>query len=211
MGEPGMDRDIRGLVESVMAARLAEELGLNDEQTVMMVRRLSEFKREMNERKRVRSDLLRELRNVLQADAPEEEIETRLNELFRHDNESIEFNRSIYERVCEGLTVTQRAKVYVFLNQFESDMRMLIERARETRRERFRGPDSFENRRMPDMDQPPRDRPEPMPGMERRMRGGRMKGRMPERQLPGMQNVPPDGPPPPPEEPPEGPPEGEVP
>ena len=80
-----------------------------------------------------------------------------------------------------------------------------LQRARETRRERFRDPDSFEHRM-------PHDMPGgPMPGMEGRMHGqrlGGMEGRMQGQRPPGMegrmQRRP--GPrmqPPPPEEPPE--------
>jgi len=173
-----------------MAARLSEELGLNDEQTVLMIRRFSEFKKEMNERKKQRGELLRELKTVLQEGTPDEEIAPRLEGLLRHDQESVEFKRGIYERACEGLSVAQRAKMYVFLNEFETDMRKLIERARETRRERFRGLDSFDPRRPPDMDQPPHDMPGPMPGMEGRMQGQRppgMEGRMQGQRSPGME------------------------
>lgn len=192
MGEPGRERDIRGLVESVMAARLAEELGLNDEQTVLMVRRFSEFKKEMNERKRHRAELLRELKLALQQGKPAPEIEERLDMLFRHDRESFEFKRSIYDRACEGLSLVQRAKMYVFLNQFEADMRQLIEKARERRAERFHRGDFFSpgpERGAPPPEEPARLRPGRRgapPAMEKPMAGQRMQRR---------QGVSPEGPP----------------
>ena len=222
-GEAGTDRDIRGLVESIMAARLAEELGLNDEQTVLMIRRLSEFRKEMNERKKQRSELLKELRTVLQEGKPDEEITAKLDGLLKYDKESVEFKRGIYEKACEGLAVAQRAKMYVFLDQFEADMRKLIEKARATRTERGRRPDFFDPRRPPDMPQPPAGLPgdaagrpdipgrPPMPGME-----GRMPGQRPPRAQGGSPNgqqpPPPGGPPEGAQAPaPEGPPKGATP
>jgi len=132
-GAPGdiEDRDTSELLEAVMAARLAKALGLNDEQTVLMVRRFGEYKEELNDLRRRRHELLKQLRDAVHEEAPEAEIDTALKNLVEHDTKLAKHKFGAFERASEDLSVTQRAKLYVLLNEFESDMRRLIQRARE--------------------------------------------------------------------------------
>jgi len=126
-------RDTSELLEAVMAARLAKTLGLNDEQTVLMVRRFAEYKEETTRLKRRRNELLKELKGVVHSQAAEGDIDTALKGLVEHDAKLAKFKFDAFQKASEDLSVTQRAKLYVFLNDFETDMRRLIQRAREHR------------------------------------------------------------------------------
>jgi len=171
------DRELDELVEQVMAARLAKALGLNDEQTVLMVRRFGEYKQELSTMKRQRQELLKELREAIKAGLDDAQIESRHHALIEKDSALIEFKRSVYERAAEGLTISQRAKLYVFLSDFDNEMRRLVQHARERSMDRMRrsqpGPEPH----------PPGGAPRPVPGRA------------------GRPNVPPEGgpaaPPPP--------------
>lgn len=174
------DRELNELIEQVMAARLAKTLGLNDEQTVLMVRRFSDYKQELSTMKKQRQELIKELREGVKAGLDDGQIEARLQALIEKDSALIEFKRSVYERAAEGLTVSQRAKLYMFLTEFDSEMRRLVQRARERSMERMK-------RVQPMPPEPPAPgAPHPFPGRANRP------------------NVPPEGgpvpPPPPPRE-----------
>lgn len=132
-GAPGdiEDRDTSELLEAVMAARLAKALGLNDEQTVVTVRRFGEYKEELRGLRRRRHELLKQLTVAVHDEVPEAEIDTALKNLVEHDTKLAKYKFGAFQKASENLSVTQRAKLYVFLNEFESDMRGLIQRARE--------------------------------------------------------------------------------
>ena len=62
----GQDRvqDSRKLLEEVLMARLTHELALDEEQTVLMVRRLAEYRETMAALRRERAQLVRALREA---------------------------------------------------------------------------------------------------------------------------------------------------
>lgn len=125
------DPGISELIQSVMAAKLSRELGLNEEQTVLMVRRFSEFRDQLNDMKRRRQEKLKALRSALREHQPDETIETALQDLIAHDLKTLEFRKDAYQKAAGNLTTSQRAKLYVFISDFEGDMRRLIQKARE--------------------------------------------------------------------------------
>ena len=132
-GERVSDGELSELIQSVMAAKLSRELGLDEEQTVLMVRRFSEFREQLNVMKRQRQDKLKALRAALRDGLPDEHIETALQDLIAHDVKTLEIRRNAYEKAAGNLSTSQRAKLYVFLSDFEGDMRRLIQKVREQR------------------------------------------------------------------------------
>jgi len=125
------DAELRDLVETVLTARLAKTLGLNDEQTVLLVRRLSEYKDKLGALRKERQAMAKTLKENLKSDKPDAEIQKNLDELVAKDDQIFEFRKNVYEKAGEGLTTAQRARLYVFLGDFESDMRQLVQKARE--------------------------------------------------------------------------------
>jgi len=130
-GDAISDAEMRDLVETVLTARLAKTLGLNDEQTVLLVRRLSEYKDKLGTLRKERQAVVKTLKENLKSEKPEAEIQKNLDELMAKDDQIFEFRKSVYEKAGEGLTTAQRARLYVFLGDFESDMRQLVQKARE--------------------------------------------------------------------------------
>lgn len=121
--------DPRNLVETVMMVRLAEVLDLDDEQTVVMVRRLRELKETMTRMRRERGERYRELKEALRDGADPGGIEAKLDALLAHDRELETFKQDRLRDLSVGLSVTQRAQLYIFLCEFEDDMRHLVHRA----------------------------------------------------------------------------------
>ena len=125
----GKEEDARNLVETVMMVRLTETLHLDDEQSVVMVRRLRELKQEMMAMRRARGDLYRDLKNALRDDPDGTAIPVKLDALLEYDRKLETFKQDRLQDLSEGLTTAQRAQLYIFLCEFENDMRHLIHRA----------------------------------------------------------------------------------
>lgn len=138
----GQDRvqDSRKLLEEVLMARLTHELALDEEQTVLMVRRLAEYRETMAALRRERAQLVRALREAVRESNDEAGIEGKLAEIVAQD-EKISAARSSFLDV-EGLELTawQRARLYLFVQDFEGDMRRLLKRAQERQQGAHRGP-----------------------------------------------------------------------
>ena len=129
------EADIRSLVEMVRMVRLTQELGLTDEQAVVLVRQFSEVKEETGRIQRERQELGKALRELVNASAPEDQIQKKLDELVARDKESLMKRFDAFERASAGLTPAQRTKLYLFMGDFDKRMRTLIEKAREQFRE----------------------------------------------------------------------------
>ena len=128
----------RDLAELVMAVKLTKELGLNDEQTILMVRKLSDFRDQMNALRKERQQAAKELRNAIQAKEPEPQIESRLNALITLDDKTANFRKERFAKLSEGLSPNKRAILYIFVNDFENEMKQLVQKVKE-RREQLMG------------------------------------------------------------------------
>ncbi len=137
--EFGPDAEVRELLQQVMIARVSQELALNDEQTVMMVRRFSEFREQMRELMQRRGELVQGLEHMLRDGAEGPALEERLGAITALDMEIAQARLRVFEQVGEGLTPWQRAKLYLFVSDFESEMRALVQQAREYKRMRDEG------------------------------------------------------------------------
>lgn len=127
--------DVRALIETVRMVRLSQELGLNDEQTVLLVRQYNETKEETSKIQMERQEIAKELRELVTAGAPDNEVEKTLDHLIAKDKEAVMMRFDAFERAAAGLTPTQKAKLYVFMGDFEKRMRNLIEKAKAQFRE----------------------------------------------------------------------------
>ncbi len=163
---PGLsDAEINELIQTVMAARLAKELGLNDEQTVLMVRRLSELREQTNLARKKRQEAIRDLRAAIKAGRPDAEIQEKLDNLMAVDQEMFNLRRNAYARAADGLSLVQRAKLYVFFSDFPEEMRKLAQRARQKARALTDpdGPPPLPRRPLPKNAEPEPPMPPPFP------------------------------------------------
>lgn len=127
----GPDAGTRELLEQVMIARLSQELALDDEQTVLLVRRYANFREQMRELTKQRNELLRDLKAAVKEATDTGAIEAKLDTVIAHDQKILEAKRDLYELAGTDLTAWQRAKLYLFMLEFEADVRQLLMQARE--------------------------------------------------------------------------------
>lgn len=164
--DPAADAQIRDLLQQVMVARISQDLALNDEQTVIMVRRFSEFREQLREMMRHRAELIQGLDRMLREGAEGPVLEERIGAINGLDMEIAHARIRIFEQTGEGLTPTQRAKLYLFISDFEAEMRALIQQARDYKRMRDEAapphlPGDPEAGRPPIMPPQPPNRPNP--------------------------------------------------
>lgn len=138
----GAGQETRKLLEQVMIARVSKELSLDDEQTVLLVRRFAEQKQEVVSLNKERQARIRALNAVVEEGKDADLIEERLAAVRDIDTKLHIAKTATLESLGEGLTPWQRARLYLFLMEFESDMKRLLQKARERN-----APDAGEGRR----------------------------------------------------------------
>lgn len=176
-------KEVRELVETVLMVRLSKELELTDEQTVLIVRRLKDAKEKAGDLSRERAEAMRALREAVRRGDSDKEIEECLDRLIEADRKLAGFRLEAYEQAGEGLSVPQRARLYVFVHEFEDHLRHMIAKAREQYSSMGRGRPEVRRRAQPDevgeghreRRQPPTGRRPAEPG-EGDAKGARGKG-----------------------------------
>jgi len=139
MGPEGLeDWDAKELVEMLMMARLSRDLGLDDEQTVVLVRRFEELKEKTEGLKKEQDEAMEALQKSIQAGAPDEEIDTKLRNVIELEKKLAGLQVGLITS-ADGLTSTQRAKLYIFMKKFNEDMRKMVQRAQQRRGMALRG------------------------------------------------------------------------
>lgn len=123
-------QDAREVMETIMIVRLSRELELTDEQSVLLVRHVSEFKDRIREIKEERKETLRGLRQALKSGAEDHALQQKLDAVVQLDHAAVDLTRNMVEEAGRDLTVAQKAKLYVFLGDFEREMRHLVQRAK---------------------------------------------------------------------------------
>lgn len=159
-----VDDNGREMLEALRIIKISEALKLDDEQTVILMRRFREMKERTETLHKERQSIMHELKQSIQSNAAESEIQQKLDALMAKEDETVAARREAFERAGEGLSALQRAKLYVFMSEFDSEMRKMIRQARQhprdesgERREGERGDrrDGFEGDRRGPGGQPP--------------------------------------------------------
>lgn len=172
------DKDMRELIDMVFMARLAAALGLNDEETVVLVRRLKEYRDGLRTVKIERSRTQRELRHALREGEDDSVIEEKLSRVFQLESAIVESTKTLVQKVGEYLNARQTAQLYLLLGDFDEDLRWMVMRARQ----------SAQQNAGEDMNRRPRRGPGPGPGPGQGPEHGGRRG--------GPGGPRPDGPPP---------------
>lgn len=124
----------RELMEQVMVTRLTRNLGLNDEQSLILMRRFAEMREQRQTLQRERMEVMRDLRNVIKEEKDEGAL-TELMERLKHlDNRSRDMEMESRNAV-EGLdlNVWQRAKIELFMSDFQNEMRRVLQQVQGNR------------------------------------------------------------------------------
>lgn len=125
--------DSRELLEEILMARLTRELALEDEQAVLLVRHMTEFRDQMMALRRERGEKMRALRQAVRESKDESRIQHLMEEVRAVNEKSMVARNDVLDFDGFELTTWQQARLLVFLNDFEADMRRLLRRVQEHR------------------------------------------------------------------------------
>ncbi len=136
------DPATRRLMEDMMIARFSQELGLNDEQTVLLVRKFNVFRVQLSDMRKQRAVLAREIKELLEKNKDDTAIDVKVQELTGLDLKLAQARVDSFKEASADLAPWQRAKLYLFASEFENELRGLVQKARERRR-MMEGPPSM--------------------------------------------------------------------
>lgn len=137
------EADARELIEMVRMVRLSEELGLNDEQAVLLIRKFREAREQATASQKQRHLLSGELRALIDAGADTNAIQEKLDALLEHDRNMWDARFNMFESAVADFDPVQRAKLYLFMGEFESRLRGIVDRVRRHRMEEGEGPPTY--------------------------------------------------------------------
>ena len=134
-GPPAPPQEIteenRKMLQQVMVSRLSMDLGLTDEQSIIFMRRFAELEEQQRALRRERAEIMRKLRPILKDQRDEDALHRlmgRLEDINRKSAASEETIRRSFDEM--NLNVWQKAKVELFLSDFENQVRRIIQQAR---------------------------------------------------------------------------------
>jgi hypothetical protein len=120
---------MRQLFEQVMIARLSKDLDFNEEETILLVRRFIEFREGLQEVRRERERAVRSLERAVK-NSNTEEIEKLLPRVLDLEEQLANAKRRMYDHLSADLDPARKGKLYLWLKDFEGDMRRLLQQAR---------------------------------------------------------------------------------
>jgi hypothetical protein len=130
LSELGMDeQEVYKLIQSYMLVRLKDSLDLTDIQTVNLMKRIGDYKERLPRLKFYKGLLIAKLRILLKNSAPDKSVQNTLTELLDNEEKTVETLHNMITQAADDLTVAQRAKLYLFVGDFEEDIRRMAHHA----------------------------------------------------------------------------------
>jgi hypothetical protein len=136
--------DIHELIDRYRFKKLSKNLELDEEETVAIMKEHDELRDAIQAMRGERRDIRDQLRAQIEEDASDEIIEETLGKLITIDRNIVNTRQEAYETLSENCTVAQQAKFYIFMHEFDRDIRRLIMKVR---RERERNSEDEEEAR----------------------------------------------------------------
>ena len=133
------DKTTKELISAVIMGRLAKELDLKPEETALMVQSFETFKDKVQNIKRQRAEMVKELKAAVAANVSDEEISTKLERLIELDKKIADSRLEFFRANSQNLPPSKKAKLYFFAGEFENDMKKLMMNARERKMQQMRG------------------------------------------------------------------------
>jgi len=123
------EQELYDLIQSYMLIRIKKTLDLTDVQTLHLMKRIGVYKEKLPRLKFHKALLISQLRLRLSESASEVSIQENLTLLLENDQKTVETLRSMITEAGEELVATQRAKLYLFVGDFEQDIRRMAQHA----------------------------------------------------------------------------------
>jgi hypothetical protein len=143
-------------IEALKVARIKKELDLTPEQAGKFFEnyyRVSDIKREYMEKK---LSLINDIDGLLSKEKVDEKVlKEKVEAYYRLEKEMQEKMREVQDRVVDGLSLKQRAKLIVFEKNFERYVRNTLQRMFEKRKKEFKPEENMKTEPRPEEPLPP--------------------------------------------------------
>lgn len=123
------DRDLHELLQTILMVRLAQSVELTDEQILEFSKRVGTFKDQLHEMKWQIAASRESLRNSVEIKDPDAIVSRKLEDCLLQELAITDLLRKLVHESRKDLTEVQAAKFYLFLGDFEQEMRLLVDRA----------------------------------------------------------------------------------
>lgn len=135
---PEEDLPAREVLEQVLLAKMAKQLKLNDEQTVILVRRFMEQKDLLMEKTQQRNNLVAELRRMIhgKTKANPTELKEKFDQLLKMDMELAELKQRWIDTISIDLPLESKVQLYLLFSDFENEIRKFLRKAYEWKQNR---------------------------------------------------------------------------
>ncbi|HOV34263.1 MAG TPA: hypothetical protein PLX23_12970 [Candidatus Hydrogenedens sp.] len=126
------------VLEQIMLARIAEQLNLNDEQTILLIRKFNEQKKLFNEKNKQRNEIINDIKKLLQGKADEnaQVLEEKFNLLIKTDTEITELKYKWVDNLAMDLPLNSKIQLYLFFSDFENEIRKFLRKTYEWKQNR---------------------------------------------------------------------------
>lgn len=121
--------DIFALVDRYMLLKLRDTLDLTDQQALDLVDRIDVYKDRLSEQKWYKGYAREQLRKAIESGEPDTYIREKLESLLQQEQDIVKSVRNLITAAREDITVSQAARLYLFLDEFEAEIKRLIHRA----------------------------------------------------------------------------------
>ncbi len=122
--------EIRKKMEAIRIARLTEELNLDEKTAVKFFPALTALDQKRRTLLMENQEALREMRTLLAAQPPDEaKLKQAIGRIEKNQNEILSLRKKEFATIREYLSVQQQARYLLFHQEFQREMRGLVEGA----------------------------------------------------------------------------------
>ena len=123
------DSDLHAMVEAILMLRLSQALELSDEQILALTKRVGTYKDQLHEMKWQIGASRADLRDAVRQGKPEPIVEKHLEDCLMQEEAIADLLRKMVTECRRDLSTEHAAKLYLFVGDFEDEMRRLVQRA----------------------------------------------------------------------------------
>jgi Spy/CpxP family protein refolding chaperone len=122
--------ELRKKVEGIWQQKLTERLALTDEEQAKLFPLLRQYEERKRELRQENRRLVRELQEMIKANASEKELERTIKALEENEHKLQEIREKGFHELARILPVEKQAQYIVFQAEFRHEMHRLIQKAR---------------------------------------------------------------------------------
>ncbi len=138
---PEGDLPAREVLEQVLLAKVAKQLKLNDEQTVLLVKKFNEQREVFIQKTEQRNRLANEIRKLIgnKPKSDTQELEEKFAQLLAMDKEIAELKQKWVDNLSMDLPLESKIQLYLLISDFENEVRKFLRKAYDWKQNRMHG------------------------------------------------------------------------